>query len=383
MKTAPNTSHGAKGGWLLLLSGLSAAALLLGWVGWRINRAAGDELAARRELVARLSAAEKADLQRRQQRLAALDHAERARIQLLHERFQSDPDVKQLQAVLTNYHAWLASLHPRQRAELAEMEPQPRLRRIRGLLAEQARWQGLSRADLTVLMRALEPHVQRQEKPSLQSLPPVQRAQMEQHLQRLSPAQRSRALLALFLIRTQWDTAVQLPPLSAAALDELRPQFSRELQQRLESKTPQEQWAILLAGLRQSTREASGRELLFAVDEQELGRFFEEDLTREQRDSLLGLPADEMLRELRRMYWMSLKLGDGMFHRPEYPGGRPGHSEPGKTRSKRGPGELFPRLPGLPFAPGEDKGRRGAPSGPAEPPPASEEKPKAGGAALR
>jgi len=344
-----------------LLGALAVAIVsTLALLGWKATRAEGHDLAQRRQQVAQMSPVEREELLRRWQRFQALDPAEQDRLRRLHEQVQSDPDAERLERVMEHYHDWLTSLPPLRRSELVELEPQQRLESIRGLLAEQSRRQGqaLSRQDATAVMRALEQYVVQQESQLLQALPEFQRRQLGSQLDKLTPAQRNRALLTLFFFRWQWGAPVQLPAPSAEALTQLRASLSADLQQRLDSKSPQEQWAMLTGGLRHLTREAEGRDLLFAVDEKELGRFFEEDLSEQQRDWLLSLPADDMQRELRHMYWMPLRTADGMFRPPDFSSKRPGHSESSKSRTRRGPGEGLPWMPRPPFPAEGDKSRR-------------------------
>jgi hypothetical protein len=93
--------------------------------------------------------------------------------------------------------------------------------------------------------------------------------------------------------------------------------------------------------LRAPTASEYFRTTLDAAFQARLDRFFEEELTDAQRDWLLSLPGDEMLRELRRMYFSAARYPNGPGRGPRGPG--PGPSGPRGPERDRTPAPEPPR----------------------------------------
>ena len=88
-------------------------------------------------------------------------------------------------------------------------------------------------------------------------------------------------------------------------LARLRGQVEPETRKQLEAMPPADSgnwWPTGCAGMRHPGRGMHGP--LPKDDDERLADFFEKELTDEERDRLLGLPGEEMQRELQQMYLM-------------------------------------------------------------------------------
>jgi hypothetical protein len=110
---------------------------------------------------------------------------------------------------------------------------------------------------------------------------------------------------------------------------DLSSKFTTETRRLLEAKQKPEQirviqnWAHNLLRQRNPRRVPDMEEF---VKDEPLAEFFEKDLTKEQRDSLMTLSSDDMQRELLRLYITQSRPSPEMFHRPGEipPGSKPG-----------------------------------------------------------
>lgn len=281
----------------------------------------GETLDQRRQRVERMSDAEKADLNRRFREFSALSPEELASARRLHEQIERDPDRVHLEAVMERYCRWYESLPPFRKAELLAVKPEDRIKRVRSILDDQAKWEASrpSPQDALALTRWLDSYFARHEAEILKNMPDWFRRRMEG----TNPTMRKRMLLGSHTTDITW-----LPQPSSAEFSQLRQSLSPEAQSRLAGQPVAEQWKTVLgwtrlAGGKQALGGAKGLRL---VEEQELSRFFEEGLQDDQRDRLLSMPAEVMQHELLRLYLGQRVKGlDGA-----------------ERRGKRGGAEAFP-----------------------------------------
>ena len=291
---------------------------------------AEESLAERRQRVAAMTTAQREQLQRRQEQFAALPPAEQTRVRDLHAQLEHDPEEGQLRQVMQHYCDWLKTLPPYRRHELLELEPAERIKRIKKLLQEQTpkALKGLNDQDAAALARWLERYAAANEGRLLKSFPEARQRQ----LMELGPSMRHRVIAYCVAQRWQEGGPGKLP-LTDKELADLRAQLSPTSRQWLHSRPPADQWKIIHKWLRAVLVERwASRHLddpLPPDQETELAEFFEHKLTDAQRDRLLGMPGEEMQRELRRMYLKEFDL-------PESPRGGGG--------GKRASGNL-PRAP--------------------------------------
>jgi hypothetical protein len=300
------------------------------------TEATEETLPQRRQRVDALSSAEKEELRRRWELFESLEPAERQRLRDLHRELDHDPRSAELRTVMERYYKWFAALPPFRRAELLSLGTEERIKKIKSLVEEQS--QKLRPQDLAGIKSWIEQYAARHDdSPLLQNLPEKSRRILDK-----MPAAERKQMIGMMLLT--WRG----PPPNAQDLADLRASLTPETQQRLEAKSPAEQWQIIAEAVRQWAHEKmakSGMKSPFAmVDDVELARYFESGLTFEQRDRLLTLPADEMQRELRQMYLTRSHNSDGTDRWPGRVGlgkrsatGEAGGLHPGRG-NKKGPG---------------------------------------------
>lgn len=364
-------------GWLGggLAAGLVAVAAAAVW--WLVARARADEtLQVRRAKIESLSPAAKEALLERYQRFIRLDPGEQERVRRLHAALVQEPQSAELRQVMLHYYDWLKTLPPYQQAELRELAPVARVQQIKRLLEWQAQRRGktpalaeslrdyrlgrgllqpagkrgawLSPQDVEGLLQWFERYVARHADQILRLLPEPQRKQLGRELaQTQDPLRRHELLIAMWL-RWQLDNPGRVPPPDPQDLADLRSHLSPETRRRLEQRSLPEQWRLLssvipLFVLQQyAARRMDGA--FPAVTEEELAQFFEKELKPMQRDQLLNLPADDMARELWRMY-LRWKLTQVPRAKERRPGAAPGEAPRPAARPKGAPKAPSPKPP--------------------------------------
>jgi hypothetical protein len=113
---------GALGGVLLIAVSILRAAALPSDGGL-----AEQELAARRERIAKMTSAEKQQLAARQERYVKLDPAQKAKLLALYDAIQNSPRRDELLRVMSRYGQWLRELTPEDRTTLLTTEASKRL----------------------------------------------------------------------------------------------------------------------------------------------------------------------------------------------------------------------------------------------------------------
>lgn len=260
-----------------------------------------ESLSDRRTRIEQMNADQKEQLWRRYERFRALPPDEQARIRSLNAKLTQDRDAAILQQVIQRYQHWLDGLSAAERAELISLEPDQRLKRISELRAEERRRLGPEDAQaLAVWMESrLMKHFP-ERRADFAALPENERhervrAMILQNLARSNPRQPGLAVA----------NARKRPIFTAADFDDLREALSAKAQEQLDkASTPGEQRQIVLGWIRQvyvhAPSGAGPKEP--RIGEERLRKFFDEELTVSERVGLLRLPAEQMQRQLRRMY---------------------------------------------------------------------------------
>jgi len=336
------------------------------WLAWMIVAAVGlalpeprgETLDQRRARVEQMPEPDKAELSRRFHEFSAMPAEQRVALRQLHDQIESDADRSHLLAVMDRYCRWYESLPPFRKAELLGLKPEDRVKRIKGILEEQAKWEAArpSPQDALGLARWFDSYLTRHEAEILKTMPDWFRHRLDG----ANAGLRKRMLMGGHAVNLG-----KLPQPDASELNRLRQSLSAEARARLQPLPAAEQWQMVLGWVRQAAvRQAlggGGKGGMRLADEQELSRFFEEGLTEEQRDRVLGMPAELMQYELLRLYL-------GQHGKGPEPAGRHGERGQGKWPGLEGfpprrkpPAERGGMPPSGPKRPrGEDEGRKRA-----------------------
>ena len=245
---------------------------------------------------------EREELRQCRERFASLEPERQERLRRLHRQIDKDPRREDLRGVMHRYCQWVGSLPQFTQAELLELPPAERIARIKKIQEQERehRAMQLSAKDAKALRRWVELYAGRLAK----HLPRGQ----QKHLAGVSEAERRQYVVSLLLRRWKIARDNKKLPVKEQDLAELRSMLSPTARKLLESKPAAVQWAIVEQWMRRillrqrDSRHRSGMILMRQVSDEELARFFEEQLTAEERDRLLGLPADVVQRALRQRY---------------------------------------------------------------------------------
>lgn len=290
-----------KGVWFFLgvwIGAALAAGCLIGCVDWSW----ADRLAERRAKAAGMSRLQKAHLLQTQMRFQALPPAEQERLRQLNRRIDQDPQAGALRQTAQRYYAWLKTLPMYRRAELQETPPQQRLDAIQRALEEESA-QAVRRPrpqDAEALWRWMQQYAQRHEAEVLAALPPDR-----QHEWQSDPEHRRRLVMSLLWMHGP-SASLKIPRPSQKEMEELYRRLSPQTRQHLQAMPPEGQWKRIASWARYLVHYQVDRATGWIppeVSEAELLHFFEYELSPEQIDVLLALPADQMLQELRRLYF--------------------------------------------------------------------------------
>jgi hypothetical protein len=294
-----------------------------------------EELAARRAHIAAMEPAAQQELLRKYERFSALPVDEQQRLRDLEAAISSHPNAERLHQVLERYHEWLKTITPSQRAELAELPPDKRVQEIERIRRRQRDDQNLellSRQDMREIMRWIEDLVKKHRQELVAGIPERYRARYEKDT---DPRRMQMALVYRMFGRsregehesrvTQDDVDRLAKKLSEPARAEIGKAGTLEEQRQIVSG-----W--IFSTLRRYDSWQGGRWANPVVAE-ELLQFLQNDVAPAKREQLLKLPREEMLRELRKMYF-ERGASDGRF-----PGGRRPEGSRGSSRSKGPRGE--------------------------------------------
>jgi hypothetical protein len=325
---------------------------------------AQESLAARREKVESLSLNEQQQLLRNLERFNELPEAEKKRLRDLQQQVANDANSTKLSTTLVRYTEWLKDLPEGQRAELASLDPDARIEQIRRMLEREhqeqeggrRRFMGgepVPREDMQTMVRWFGKVVWERRDELLANSPPKQRAEYK-NLDEF--AQRRRLML---FAANQWQGKPL--PVKPEEIESLKRSLSSGTQDRLAKAKPEQQDELLRELLRQSVMSRMGsfpmRRSLAMASRDELDRFFEFELSKEERERLRVLPPEEMRKELQTLYFQRNRGPDGPpMGRPK--GARFGPMD-GRNRPGRPPGDDRPRpsRAGRPSFPSEGRER--------------------------
>jgi hypothetical protein len=309
---------------------------------------AGDDLAARRSQIERLQPAEQQELLRKQERFSELPLEEQDRLRSLQAALDADANAEKLQQVLLRYHEWLKTLTPSQRSELALLQPKERVQQIKRIQRQQqaAREQArrvelLSNQDMRTVVRWTEDLAWELRDRLLANMPEPQRRNFDK-----GNEQRQRRILlyrALSLERGRRPrSGAPLLAIDQPDIDRLAAELSEPARQELAQAggLPAQRRVVtgwIGTAVHRLEPGHAGRKLGPLAGE-DLVQFLQKDVPLPQRERLLNMPREQMLEELRGMYFERGR-GDTGYPggpRPPWLDGKPSDRSKGDGRGKSG-----------------------------------------------
>jgi hypothetical protein len=328
----------------------SLTAALLAAANWA---RAEEMLADRRARIEALDPAQKQELLNHEEKFLKLEPSEQERLRRLSQELEQDPQGPELRRVMQRYYDWLKALPPYQRAELQELPPEERIKRVRAILADQSRKAGRGGAwgefarrewragDFPGIMRRLPPrldpadmdglftwmdgYVKSHTGEVLKKVPTVHLDQVKKELaQRTDPVGRQE-LMSWIWLWWQLDSHGKAPSITDKEWADLLSKLSPATRSKLEPLPRAAQWRAVSGlfvsfMLHQDAARHAGVPIR-SVSEEELAQFFERELKPEDRERLLSLSGEDMQRALGRKYieWKVRQLpplGAGWDKRP-------------------------------------------------------------------
>jgi len=276
-----------------------------------------DSPAVARRPIAEMNEQQKADLLQRQGQFERMGSAKQQELHKLHDAIERQPDADELRETMRHYSQWLKTLPTYRRMPLLEMDPEERIEEIKRLLAEQQQQLARQR-DAEGVFRWMQAYAEKHAEHLMRGMPGSARRKTDD----LDPTVRRR-----WLIWMAWRHLQSSRPGRPAALDEedlndLRAAVSPETASQLESMPADQQRRAVVGMIRLAFHHKLAARNLRGPwpeeHEKQLDQFFDE-MDPEDRDHLLSLPGDEMMRELRKKYLTESNA-------PRLPGPRPGGS---------------------------------------------------------
>ena len=292
---------------------------------------------ARRQWIASLDEDEQASLRARYNRFARMTAAEQQRIRSLHEAVVTAHDRDRLLRVLVHYKTWLAGVPSARQFELRSM---PRDERVQAIAAQQRReannpWIRLTPDEarrIDGVLQEIRAHMRREIVfPGRADGRGEGRGEGRgQRGPNRSPGfpQQFRQLLADS--RDTWE-----PNIIEALSPEHRQQFTT-----LDPHQQQQQIVRWIMQDRGRSRRRDERRSFADITQQELERFFVEDVSPTDKERLLAQPRDQVEQELKRMY-IRHEFGDDNDPSDREPPG-PGFPPPRGRRDNLDPHDGFP-----------------------------------------
>lgn len=290
----------------------STAALAIFFVAQLTGSAVGDDaLEARRAQIAGLQPAEQQELLRRQERFLALPMTEQERLRSLQAAIDSDEHAERLHQVLVRYHEWLKTLTPGQRAKLADLPPEERVAEIKRIQQRQQaarertqRVELLSGGDMREILRWTGDFVWSHRQDLIADMSKEQRQRFEKGDQQ---SQRRALLFRAFERSRREGDSGALAAVEQGDIDRLAAKLSEPARQALanaESLTARRKLLGIWIGTSMHRSEPwSTRRKQDPLVVEELLLFLQNEVPPVDRERLLKLPREEMLKELRGMYF--------------------------------------------------------------------------------
>ena len=269
----------------------------------KVEPADDDAMLSARQRIEAMKLDEKEQLLQAEKGFQALSSAEKQRLRQLDKDLRDAPDAERLRTIMHDYCELLGTLHFSSRSELDDMTQSQRIAWAKKQIEEERKLKGEKPpgdADMKAVRSWMSDYVTRNEKSLVASLPPSRRSRV---FESTNESLRHDALL------WQWQARHpgKLPPkMTDEDLSKLRSQLTSDTRDRLEAKTPAEQWQLVLrwtrpAGRRFGESQRMRRPLPKEQDE-ELAKFFETELSPGQYDQLFSMPGEDIQLTLQQWY---------------------------------------------------------------------------------
>ena len=289
-------------------------AILGGEAAWAYSRAqsAGDG----RSALASLPTGDKTALAAKYERFQKLPTSEQERLRALAAEFSTSGNEPELLATLRDYLRWKSKLVPQQSAMFVGLDADARLKRVQAIAAEQeaASAQEFSDADSKLVMSWLESQVRAHQDKLLENLPAIVRERFET----MGSRERTWALMYYVISQKGGPGPSRFDVVEPQALAELRGKLSPRAQARWAAaeKDPRDgddPKQLLSDWIRRSIERTvgyrgEGAASTARIDDNDLRKFFEKELSESERQRLLALSPDDMQSQLRREYLRSRGL---------------------------------------------------------------------------
>lgn len=299
---------------------------------------AGDDLATRRATVASLSPADQQELLQKQERFQALPLEEQERLRSLQASIDADPHGARYRQILSGYHEWLKTLSPTERAELSELPPEQRIKRIKDIQRRQQherdhaqRVELLTSRDMRAILSWMEDLVWANREKLLTELPKDRKKWIEKQNEK----DQRRSLLYMTFERSRRGGGMRgMINVDSADFEKLSGKLTDKPKAELaKAQTVQEQRKVvagwILTAMIEQSRFGRAARRGGSLPEADVADFVEHKLPPDQRDHVMSLPPNEAREQLRRLYWEH-ERGDSPF-----PGGPFGGRPDGKSFSPR------------------------------------------------
>ncbi len=283
------------------------------------------------------------ELLRKFERFRSLGAEEQDRLRKLQSEITADPDSERLLQLLERYHEWLKTITPSQRARLAELPAKERVHEIERITRAQRdaqRLEPLTPQDMDEIREWVEKLIDKYRDELVASLHSRYRSWYDRQS---DPSARQMTLVFPLFGQSRHGhveskvTAEDVSKLADKLSDSARAELAK-------AETLQDKQKLvggwMFASMRRNWSWQRGRRANPVLTE-ELLQYLQNDVPPADRARLLEKPRDEMLQELRKMYFERAfgerRVGPPSFDRHERPR-LPGRSRGTRSdESRRGP----------------------------------------------
>ncbi len=247
------------------------------------------------EWLENLAENERLALRAKSNRFRALPAERQEQLRSLHKEISAAEDAEQLQQTMHEYQQWLGSLPASEQYELRELPADRRVDRIQKMLRQAATSRSLemSPKELRSFFQKVKSRQEQERERLLERMPPREKARF----QSLSAKEQRNYLLRK--MRDSWLRGERMNVLAEELIPENKRQAFRKL-------SPEEKRRCLARWMGEALMQESGnrsrprRHFGKEIPEEELEKYFAEELDAATLERLLALPRDKMQRQLER-----------------------------------------------------------------------------------